>query len=222
MEKIMQPDICLFDFDGTLVDSMPVYERTMKHLLDENGIPYGPNLIRITTPLGLTATTVYFQSLGLKLSPLEQLEIMKKEMAEQYFFHIPEKPNVTKILKMLKNQGMRLCVLTASPHITMDPCLRRIGIFDLFDQVWSCDDFSTTKSDPSIYIRAAEKLGTATERILFLDDNPGACRTAASAGMKVCAVYDASSEDFQEEMRSSFDAYIADFDELPNVINRMK
>ncbi len=218
----MQPNICLFDFDGTLVDSMPVYEKTMKRLLDENSIPYGPDLIRITTPLGLTATTAYFQSLGLKLSPQEQLEIMKEEMVEQYFYHIPEKPNVTKTLKELKSQGLRLCVLTASPHVTLDPCLKRLGIFGLFDEVWSCDDFSTTKSDPSIYIRAAEKLGMAAERILFLDDNPRACRTAASAGMKVCAVYDASSEEFQEEMRSGFDAYIADFSELPNVIAQMK
>lgn len=218
----MRPDICLFDFDGTLVDSMPVYEKTMKRLLDDNGIPYGPDLIRITTPLGLPATIAYFQSLGLKLSPQEQLEIMKKEMAEQYFFHIPEKPHVTKNLKKLKDQGIRLCVLTASPHVTMDPCLKRLGIFDLFDLVWSCDDFSTTKSDPSIYIQAAKKLSAATEQILFLDDNPGACRTAASVKMKVCAVYDESSEDFQDEMRSSFDAYIVDFDELPDVITRMR
>ena len=42
----------LFDFDGTLVDSMPTFVSVMKRILDENHIPYGDDLIKIITPLG--------------------------------------------------------------------------------------------------------------------------------------------------------------------------
>lgn len=53
----------------------------------------------------------------------------------------------------------------------LDPCLKRLGIWDLFDHVWSCDDFNTTKSDPQIYQLAAEKIGRRVDEIIFVDDN---------------------------------------------------
>ena len=46
----------LFDFDGTLVDSMPSYTAAMLRILDEEGISYGPDIIKIITPLGLNGT----------------------------------------------------------------------------------------------------------------------------------------------------------------------
>ncbi len=64
---------------------------------------------------------------------------------------------------MLKAQGYSLNVLTASPHRMLDACLKRNGIYNLFDNVWSCDDFSTTKSDVQIYHMAAERLHTTVE-----------------------------------------------------------
>ena len=109
---------------------------------------------------------------------------------------------------------MSLNVLTASPHITLDPCLKRIGIYDLFDNVWSCDDFSTTKADPEIYKMAAERMGEGVEDILFLDDNYNADKTAKSAGMQVCGVYDDSSKEYVDEIKSVADYYIYDFSEL--------
>ena len=49
----------LFDFDGTLVDSMPTYGRMMKRILDENNVPYGDDFIKIITPLGVKGTAEY-------------------------------------------------------------------------------------------------------------------------------------------------------------------
>jgi FMN phosphatase YigB (HAD superfamily) len=105
-------------------------------------------------------------------------------------------------------------VLTASPHITLDACLKRLEMFDLFDNVWSCDDFNTTKADPNIYRMAAEKMGVAVEEALFLDDNYNADKTAKEAGMQVCGVFDPSSEDYIAEIKSVTDYYIFDFAEL--------
>lgn len=204
----------LFDFDGTLVDSMPTYVSAMLRILDENGIEYADDLVKIITPLGLHGTADYYIKMGVNKSREEIIMQMKEYMYEEYLYNIPAKENVIEVLKNLKEKGAKLSVLTASPHVTLDPCLKRLGIFDLFDNVWSCDDFSTTKADPQIYVKAAEKIGERVEDILFLDDNYNADVTAKSAGMQVCAVYDESSKDYIDEMKAAADYYIYNFAEL--------
>ena len=57
----------LFDFDGTLVDSMPTYAAMMLRILDENKISYGDDIIKIITPLGYKGTAEYFKSIGLDM-----------------------------------------------------------------------------------------------------------------------------------------------------------
>ena len=125
--------------------------------------------------------------------------------------------NVIPVLKTLKEKGASLNILTASPHITLDACIKRLGIWELFDNIWSCDDFHTTKSDPGIYTSAAERMGISVENVLFLDDNLNADLTAKSAGMQVCGVYDDSSKDYVEQIKAATDHYIYDFQELLNM-----
>lgn len=208
----------LFDFDGTLVDSMPSYANMMKRILDENNISYGEDLIKIITPLGFMGTAKYFmEQLGVKMSLEELAQKMGEGAIYDYTYNIPAKNNVEKVLKELKQKGASLNVLTASPHITLDPCLKRLGLYDLFDNVWSCDDFNTTKADPDIYVKAASKMGVSVDKVLFLDDNLNADKTAKKAGMKVCGVYDDSSKEYEEEMKQICDFYIYDFNELTDM-----
>lgn len=204
----------LFDFDGTLVDSMPTYIAIMTKILDDNHVPYGPELIKTITPLGLAGATLYFQQLGLKADCEETLAAMKKTILDAYWHHIPAKKNVLNVLQALRERGAELNILTASPHITMDACLKRLGMYDLFRNVWSCDDFATTKSDPAIYAMAAGKLGRPVEQVIFLDDNLDAVRTAKQAGMTAIGVYDPSSAEYEKEIRAAADGYITDFTEL--------
>ena len=205
----------LFDFDGTLVDSMPSFVNGMLKILDENNVKYGDDLIKIITPLGLNGTADYFiNELGLNITKSKLLEQMQKNIIDEYFYKIPAKNNVVKVLNALKNQGASLNVLTASPHITLDACLKRVGLYDLFDNVWSCDDFFTTKANPEIYLKVAEKLGVNVSDVLFLDDNINADKTAKQAGMKVCGVFDPSSKDGVQEMQAVCDYYVFDMIEL--------
>ena len=168
----------LFDFDGTLVDSMPTFVSSMLRILDENGIKYEDSIIKIITPLGILGTANYYKQLGVKGEVEDIIEAMKKYMYIEYVNNIPAKENVEKVLRELKNKGAKISILTASPHATLDPCLKRLGLYDLFDNVWSCDDFKTTKADPQIYVKAAEKMGEKIEDVLFLDDNYNADITA--------------------------------------------
>lgn len=208
----------LFDFDGTLVDSMPSFISVMLRILDENGIKYGDDIIKIITPLGYLGTAKYFiEKLGLKMREEDILKIMNEYAYDEYAYKIPAKENVIETILRLKEQGADLNILTASPHSVLDVCLKRLGIFDIFTNVWSCDDFATTKADKEIYRMASEKIGKPIDEILFLDDNYNADKTASLAGMKVCGVYDKSSEEYTDEIKSVSDYYIKDFCELLDI-----
>lgn len=214
----MKYNTYLFDFDGTLVDSMPAFVSVMLRILDENNIKYEKDIVKIITPLGYAGTARYYvNELKLPSTETELIAKMNEYAFDEYAYRIPAKNNVIKVLKTLKASGASLNVLTASPHSVLDPCLKRLGIFDIFDNVWSCDDFATTKADTDIYVRAAERMGERVENVLFLDDNYNADKTAKTAGMRVCGVFDESSRDYVEEIKSVSDHYIYDFSELLNI-----
>ena len=205
----------LFDFDGTLVDSMPTFASVMLRILDENGIKYSSDIIKIITPLGYVGTAKYFrETLGLEISENAALECMLKYMKDAYTHTIPAKEGVIETLLELKRRGASLNILTASPHDVLDPCLKRLGIYELFDNVWSCNDFKTTKADPEIYRMAANKIGAEVCDVVFLDDNLNADKTAKLAGMSVIGVYDESSFDYVDEMKSVCDGYVYRLSEL--------
>ena len=85
----------LFDFDGTLVDSMPTYVKVMKRILDENNITYGNDLVKIITPLGYGGTAKYFKELGVSMPEEELLELMHKYAYEDYAQNIPAKEHLS-------------------------------------------------------------------------------------------------------------------------------
>ena len=208
----------LFDFDGTLVDSMPTFVSAMLRILDENNIKHDQNITKVITPLGLNGTAEYYiNTLGLAMDKNQLILTMKDYMLDAYLHTIPAKENVISVLTDLENRGASLNILTASPHITLDACLKRLGMWELFDNVWSCDDFGTTKADPKIYIMAAEKMNCSVDKVLFLDDNLHADTTAKKAGVLVCGVYDKSSHDCIDEIKAVTDFYIYDFKELLNL-----
>ena len=214
MVKKMKYTTYLFDFDGTLVDSMPTFVSVMLRILDENAISYNNDIVKTITPLGYKGTAEYFIKLGLDKSKDEIVSIMNSYALEEYKYRIETKQNVISVLKKLKENGADLNILTASPHSMLDSCLKRLGIYDIFTNVWSCDDFNTTKADPNIYKFAAEKIGKSVEEILFLDDNYNADKTAKQAGMSVCGVYDSSSEEYACDIKNIADYYIYNFSEL--------
>jgi len=207
----------LFDFDGTLVDSMPAFIGTMLRILDENRIAYGDDIVKTITPLGYAGTARYYIELGVPMREEEIMSKMTEYSLDEYAYNIGEKSNVISTLKALKARGDSLNVLTASPHTMLDPCLKRLGIFELFDNVWSCDDFGTTKADPEIYRMAAERMGVSVGEVVFVDDNYNADKTAKSAGMTVGGIFDLSSESFADSIKEIADFYMYDFSELLNL-----
>jgi len=201
----------IFDFDGTLVDSMPAFGRVILRTLDEFGVVYPDNVVEIVTPMDTVGKVAYFTRLGV---PAEFQQALGKNLYMEYAQHIPAKESVTETLRTLKVRGHSLSILTAGPHLTLDPCVKRLGLWELFDNVWSCDDFGTDKENPEIFRMAAERLRCAVEEIIFADDSPRALRTAKAAGTHVCGVYDESAAAYEAEMRELCDRYIHSFKEL--------
>ena len=201
----------LFDFDGTLVDSMPAFGRVILRTLDEFGVAYPDNVVEIVTPMDTAGKVAYFTRLGV---PAEFQQALGKNLYMEYAQHIPAKESVIETLQTLKARGHSLSILTAGPHLTLDPCVKRLGLWELFDNVWSCDDFGTDKENPEIFRMAAERLNCAVEEIIIADDSPRALRTAKAAGTHVCGVYDESAAAYEAEMRELCDRYIYSFKEL--------
>ena len=149
----------LFDFDGTLVDSMPYWSKIMMDILNESKVKYPENILDIVCPLGYKGTAEYFINvLGLNAKVDDLVKQMTSQAHYNYINVIPLKEGVKDFLLRAKEKGISLNVLTASPHPMLDPCLKRVGVYDLFDNVWSCEDFLTTKTDPVIYDKVANKL----------------------------------------------------------------
>lgn len=205
----------IFDFDGTLVDSMPTWSLKMIRILEHYGVSYPKDVIRRITPLGDIGTAKYFrEELGVPATEEELYAQMDAYALPKYRDEIPIKAGVEAYLRGLKARGASLHVLTASPHKMVDPCLKRLGIFDLFENVWSSDDFGMTKSQPEIYKEAAKRIGVSVEEAMFFDDNIGALQTAKAAGMHTVGVYDPTGEDFMQQMKETAERYIMTFEEM--------
>ena len=202
----------LFDFDGTLVDSMPYWSKIMLDILKDYKVEYPDNILDIVCPLGYQKTAEYFvNNLNLNENVDKLVKRMTSEAHYNYINVIPIKDGVENFLRNAKAKGVSLNVLTASPHPMLDPCLKRVGIWDLFDNVWSCEDFSTTKTDPNIYQMVAQKLGAKPNEIAFFDDNINAVKTGKSQGLYTVGLFDEAGRGFTDDMKKTCEKYFNSF-----------
>lgn len=207
--------IYIFDLDGTLVDSMPTGVGIVLGFLDKKGIPYPDDIVTRLTPLGYKGSAKYIADHLTGGYSVEQIyEYFKSETLRAYGETIPLKANVKETLETLKAQGCRLNVLTASPQLLTDICTKRLGIYDLFENVWSIDAFGLTKADEAIYVEAAKRMGATPQDCVMVDDNLKVLQTAKKVGMATIGVYDDSSKDVMEEMRAIADKYAVDFADI--------
>ncbi len=205
----------IFDLDGTLVDSIPVWSGTMLRILQEEKINYPDDIIKTIMPLGYRGTAEYFLKLGVKAPSVESLvERMYSYAYDGYLNTIPLKKGVKSYLQRLKSEGKQLFVLTASPHLVKNACLKRNGVFELFSELWSTDDFSFHKADARIYEEVCKKLQCEPKDVCFYDDSLTNLKTAKEIGIYTVGVYDVSSDESQEEIKETADDYCRSFEEL--------
>lgn len=207
--------VYIFDLDGTLVNSMPYYTKGTLSVLDDEGIPYEPELINVLTPLGYTKTAEYYiEKMGVKGTVEEIVERLKKKLVYEYTYNIKLKPFVGEYLRKLKAEGAHLYVLTASPHIVTDVCLQRNGVYDLFDEVWSVEDYGLSKSGTELFFKVAERIGCEMADVNYFDDNTIAVTNAHKAGYKVYGVLDIQPAAEVEIVKQNCDVFVETFEQL--------
>lgn len=206
--------VYVFDLDGTLVDSMSYYIRGLLKILDDAGIPYGDEMVNIITPLGYTKSAEYFIGMGVESTVEELVAQMQENLLHEYAENIRLKPFVGDFLRKIKAEGARLFVLTASPHSATDACLKNNGVYELFERIWSVEEFGLTKTDTRIFLEAARQIGCEPSEVNYFEDNMIAVRNATAAGFNTFGVKDMQSESDLEDIRKTAGHFINSFEEM--------
>lgn len=211
-------DIYVFDLDGTLVDSMPYFSKGILSIADDAGIKYDGALIKILTPLGYVKGAEYYvNELGVNDTVENIVSKINSRLLYEYSNNIFTKPWVKEYLQSLIEKGARMFVLTASPHTVTDVCLKHNGIYDMFEKVWSVEDFGLSKSDTRIFYEVAKAIGCEPRRIHYFDDSLIALENAKKAGYITYGVYDAQTQEELDIMKNRLaDRVIMDFRCLVN------
>ena len=208
------PEIYVFDLDGTLVDSMSYFAAGLLKILDDAGIPYDDTIVDTITPLGYVGSAELFRSMGVEATVEEMVAQMKENLVYEYSNNIKLKPCVGDFLRQLKAQGARLFVLTASPHVVTDICLKNNGVYDLFEQIWSVDDFGMTKSELELFDAVAQKIGCKPQDINYFEDNLTAVTNAALSQYKVYGVLDKQQPEDIEQIKELSDIFVYSYKDL--------
>lgn len=214
MEKIKY---AIFDADGTLMDSMHIWDTLDSAFLMMRGIE--PKEGRVFRRYGYFNAIKYFlENYDLNMSPEEiRADIMK--ILEYYYNNVAlAKDGVREFLQVLKDNGVRCVVATATDRYLMEPALERNGLLQYFDAVFSTKEIGVSKQEPDIYNKAKDFLG-ADENVFIFEDAAYAIDTAKRAGYKVIAVEDYSAEDEREHIKETADYYVTNYSEMYQIFD---
>ncbi len=206
--------IWLFDFDGTLVDSMGMWGRVDVTIMQRHGAPVPEGFLDMLVPLSEEATAQCFLDHGCQGTVQSILQEISELADAEYATSIPLKPGARALLDGLRGRGVKLGLVTAATLVRILPCLERHGLSKYFDLILSCDSVGIPKSDPRIYRMALERLDGRAEDAVLLDDNITALRVAASAGLATVGVYDEHSDRHWEDIKREVTAALRSFESV--------
>ncbi len=204
----------IFDLDGTLLDSMHVWQRFGALYLESRGIGAPPDLTETLKTMSLPQAASYFrETFGFEETQQELLAQFGELLVRQYRERVSLKGHVLPFLRRLKSAGVRMCVATATDKGAAGAALERLGALEFFDFILCCADVGCGKESPAIYLAALERLGTAKAETVVFEDALHAARTAKAAGFPVVGVFDASAAADRQELTRLVDRYINSFEE---------
>lgn len=205
----------IFDIDGTLLDSMPVWENAGARYLATLGIKARSDLKERLDALSLPEGALYMQKeYKLSVTTEEILEGVNQVVKDFYFKEAVLKPGVCDLIQKLKKNQVRLIIATATDAEMAKAALIRNDIWKDFDGMITCEEAGAGKTSPKVFELAREHLQTKKEETWVFEDSLYAVKTASKAGFPVCSIYDAYSRDDTEEIRTFSDIYVKDFYEI--------
>ena len=208
----MEIKCAIFDFDGTLFDSMFIWDGVGEAYLRSRGVEPGPSLVEDLRALSLYQSACYLQrEYGLPLSVEEIMDGINALVEELYLHRIQPKAGVVEFLERLKARGIPMCIATASEARHIRGALRRCGMERYFDAIFTCTEVGHGKDEPVIFREAMEHFSADRGSTVVFEDALHAARTAKDDGFTLAAVFD-ESEDRQEALRALADCDIPDFE----------
>ena len=208
----MKIKCAIFDFDGTLFDSMFIWENVGAVYLRSQGVEPKLSMREDVRALSLYQSACYFRrEYGLFHTVEEIMAGINKCVEELYIHEVLPKPGVVDLLEQLKNLGVPLCIATASDRYQIEAALRRCHMDHFFDAIFTCSEVGHGKDEPVIFRRAMEHFRADPGSTVVFEDALHAVQTAKGDGFTVAAVFD-ESEHRQQEIRNLADCFISDFE----------
>ena len=207
----------IFDLDGTLIDSMNVWTEIDAEFLKEYNIDMPVDFYEDIKDLSFADTAIYFsETLGIPMNPKDIMDKFNAMAREKYEKIVPLKKGVYEFISQEKKKGTKLCVATANNKELTILALKRLGIYDSMEFILTCDEISSGKGTPDIYIKCAEKMGFEVSETAVFEDILRGVLSAKSAGFFVVAVKEETAFDDIDEIKKNSDMFIEDYTCLIN------
>lgn len=207
----------IFDMDGTLLDSMPVWDQLSQRFLGQYGVKVTKEdyeAIEGTTQLAgaqYFIDTYPFLPLTAKtlVAGLDQLITTRYETLAR------PKDGVRRFLEGLRARGVKLAIATLTARHHAEKALRDRDLLRYFEFMLTIEDVGVSKREPDIYLAAARRLGVAPSSCVVFEDAPYAGQTAKKAGFLVCGMAEPAYAAGEQLLRAASDWFVErSFDEL--------
>jgi HAD superfamily hydrolase (TIGR01509 family) len=209
----------IFDLDGTLLDSMFIWDTIGKDYLISRGITPEKGLNRKFKTMSIVQAAEYYRANYEITDSVEEIIDGVNSMIDHLYANsIQMKDGVLSMLKELKKCGVKMCIATATDRFMVEAALKNNGIEEYFSHIFTCTEVGFGKDRPIIFEAALEKMGTGKEETYVFEDALYAIQTARNAGFKIVGVYDKSSEREQCEIIKMSDFYLESFKDWREII----
>lgn len=204
----------VFDLDGTLFDSLGVWDDADRAFLTRRGIPLTPDYTEAVKLMHLEEAALYTKArYSLGESPDD---IMAEWLAyiRAAYASMPLKPYAKEYLKILHAAGVKLAIATSSDEQIFAPALRYNQIDTLFSAAVTVCEVERGKEHPDVYLEAARRIGAEPQTCAVFEDILPAVRAAKAGGFYTAAVFDEGSRRDEEALKTTADLFITSYEEL--------
>ena len=204
----------IFDMDGTLLDSMQVWENAGEDYLRALGCVPEEGVGELMKSMSLQQAALYCRErYALPLSVEEIMAGVNGRVERFYRQEARLKPGALDFLRTLSQRGVRMCLATATDLHLVEAALDRCGVRTYFSALFTCTQVGSGKDEPHIYRAALRHLGTGRADTLVFEDALYAARTAKGDGFVTVGVADAY-EKSEGELERLSDFFLRDFREV--------
>ena len=178
----------VFDLDGVLVDSEPVWEQVRRRVVADYGGHWDADTQDRLMGMSTGEWSAYLSSgLGVRLSPAEVADVVIEAMASAYREHLPLLPGAVQAVRRMGSRWP-LGLASSSPPSLIETVLDAAALRPMFRVVMSTEQVARGKPAPDIYLEVAARLAVPPTGCAAVEDSSNGLRAAAAAGFAVIAV----------------------------------